>query len=109
MDFYKNKLINKIFANFKKTYSQTNEALNYVSPKTIKSFDKYVENDFNQKLKEVDIYFLLHLKYDFGLKLGLFQRLKIWWSGLEPLYLSELVKKNKTISSKLPETINEEE
>lgn len=95
MDFYKNKLIDKVFKNYKKTYKQTNETLDFVSEKSIKNFDKYVDYNFNQKLKEIEIFYLLHLKYDFGLKLGIFQRLKIWWSGLEPIYLANYSNKHK--------------
>ena len=94
MDFNKNKLINKVLDNFLKTWRYTLDTADFIDPACLKKIDKYIYKNLMIKFKEIDIYYLLHLKDD-GVKLGLFDRFKIWRSGLEPIYRAEQEKKQK--------------
>ena len=86
MEFYKNDLIDMILERNFKTWEHTLDTGDFISPKYAQKIDDYIFNSLLKKqVKEVDVYYLLHLKYQ-GIKLGLFERLKIWWSGLEGKY-----------------------
>ena len=104
MIFKKNELINETLDKHFETWSHTLDTGDFVPQKYLKKIDKLIFNNLKQKLKECEIFNLLYLQ-DQGYKLGLFQKLKIWLSGLKPLYLSEKQnnakkpkKQNKTIN-----------
>ena len=85
MELYKNKLIDKILVRNFKTWEHTLDTGDYVDAKFAKKIDRFIFNNLNRQFKEADIYYLLYLKYQ-GIKLGIFQCLKIWWSGIESKY-----------------------
>ena len=84
MDFNKNKLINKVLDKFFKTWQHTLDTADFVDENYLKKIDKYIYKNLMQKFKEIEIYHLLHLKDD-GVQLGVFDRFRIWLSGLEPI------------------------
>ena len=88
MIFKKNELINETLDRHFETWSHTLDTEDFVPKKYLKKIDKLIFNNLKQKLKECEIFNLLYLQ-DQGYKLGLFQKLKIWLSGLKPLYVSE--------------------
>lgn len=88
MIFKKNELINETLDKHFETWSHTLDTEDFVPKKYLKKIDKLIFNNLKQKLKECEIFNLLYLQ-DQGYKLGLFQKLRIWLSGLKPLYLSE--------------------
>lgn len=88
MIFKKNELINEILDKHFETWSHTLDTEDFVPKKYLKKIDKLIFVNLKQKLKECEIFNLLYLQ-DQGYKLGLFQKLRIWLSGLKPLYVSE--------------------
>lgn len=96
MDFYKNKLINKTLQQYYNTFSKTLDTGDFTPEKFNQKIHKYIYKNLAQKFKEIEIYNLLHLQEN-GYKLGLFQKLTIFFSGLKPLYLAE---QQKTASRK---------
>lgn len=88
MDFKKNELISDVFdANFD-TWGHTQNRGDYVSDEYLHKVDNIIFDNMKKQLKQVDIYHLLYLQ-DQGVKLGFFQKLKIYFSGLRPLYNAE--------------------
>ena len=88
MIFKKNEYINETLDRHFETWSHTLDTADFVPKKYLKKIDKLIFNNLKQKLKECEIFNLLYLQ-DQGYKLGLLQKLKIWLSGLKPLYVSE--------------------
>lgn len=98
MDFNKNKLINKTLLQYYSTFGKTLDTSDFVSEKFNKKIQKYIFKNLMKKFKEIEIYNLLYLQ-EKGYRLGIFDKLKIAFSGLKPLYLEE--KKNKSINKKV--------
>ena len=94
MIFKKNEYINETLDKHFETWSHTLDSVDFVPQKYLKKIDKLIFNNLKQKLKECEIYNLLYLQ-EKGYKLGLFQKLSIWASGLKPLYNSEKDKDSK--------------
>lgn len=88
MIFKKNELINETLDKHFETWSHTLDTSDFVPEKYLKKIDKLIFNNLKQKLKECEIYNLLYLQ-DMGFKLSLFQKIRIYFSGLKPLYLAE--------------------
>jgi len=88
VDFYKNKILNEVLEINFITWSYTQETGQYVSPKYLSKIEKMIFENLKKKVKEVEIYDLIH-KQELGYKLGIFQKLKIYFSGLKPLYIAE--------------------
>jgi len=101
MEFNKNELINKTLDEFANTWAHTLDTEDFINPKSLKRIDKYIDKNLKSKFSEIDIYHYLYLQ-DKGVKLGLFQKLKISFSGLKPLYLAEKeeVKKREKLKEK---------
>ncbi len=88
MKFKENELINETLDKHFETWSHTLNTADFVPAKFLNKIDKQIYKKLTKKLKEVEIYNLLYLQEE-GYKLGLFQKLKIYFSGLKPLYLNE--------------------
>lgn len=88
MNFNKNKYINETLAEYLNTWACLLNAGDFVEQKYLKKVDKYIYKNMTKKFKEIEIYYLLSLKDD-GVKLGLFEKLKVWFSGVEPIYMAE--------------------
>lgn len=88
MEFKKNELINRTIDEYVTTWSHTLDSSDFIDTKFLKKIDKYIYNNLKKKFKEIEIYNLLYLQEQ-GYKLGLFKKLKILFSGLKPLYVSE--------------------
>ena len=88
MQFNKNELINNCIDEYAKTFSHTLNTCDFISPKYLKKIDKYIFKNLKKKFDEIEIYDLLYLQ-EHGLKLNLFQKLKIAFSKLKYLYISE--------------------
>lgn len=86
MQFYENELINEVIDNYVQTWSHTLDTGDFVDEKFLHKIDNFIFKKMKLKFKEVEIYKLLYLQ-ERGFKLGLFQKLKIYFSGLKPLYL----------------------
>lgn len=85
MEFYKNKLIDEILDRNFKTWEHTLDTGDFVNSKYSNKIDKYIFNNLKKQFNDVDVYYLLYLKYE-GVKLGFFEHLKIWLSGIERKY-----------------------
>lgn len=88
MNYNKNKYINETIDKFLETWSHLLNSEDFVKPNFLHKIDKYIYKNLTKKFKEIDIYYLLALK-DQGVKLGMFDKLKIWFSGVEPIYRAE--------------------
>ena len=63
----------------------------------------------NSKFKQIHIYYLLDLEKR-GLKLGIFSKIQVWWSGLRPVFELELrEKENKQRDKQAKEQEKEEQ
>lgn len=89
MIFNKNELLNVTLDKHFETWMHTLNTADYVPKKYLKFIDKVIYDNLKKKLKEVDIYNLLYLELQ-GFKLGFWDRLKIYCSGLRPLFENEL-------------------
>lgn len=94
MEFHKNELIDKTLDKYANTWSHTLDTEDFINPKSLKRIDKYIDKNLKNKFSEIDIYHLLFLQ-DKGVKLGLFQKLRISFSGLKPLYIAEKEEQRK--------------
>ena len=88
MNFNKNKYINETIDTYLTTWSHLLNSEDFVKPKFLHKIDKYIFKNLTKKFKEIEIYYLLSLK-DSGVKLGFFDKLKVWFSGVEPIYRAE--------------------
>ncbi len=94
MIFDKNILINETLDNYFETWSHCVDTGDFVQEKFLDKIDKYIYKNLVKSFKQIEIYSLLQLK-DMGVKLGLFDKLKIWFSGIEPIYNAEKKQKLK--------------
>lgn len=88
MDYFKNELIDKTLSVYYKTFAQTLDTGDFTPQEFNKKIHKYIYKNLKSKFNEIEIYNLLHLQEN-GYQLGLFQKLKIFFSGIKPLYLAE--------------------
>lgn len=88
MDFKKNDLINETLEKYYETFRSTLDTGDYVPEKYNKKIHKHIFKNLKQKYKEIEIYNLLHLQEQ-GFQIGIFGKLRIYFSGLKPLYLAE--------------------
>ena len=88
MDYFKNELIDKTLLVYYKTFAQTLDTGDFTPQEFNKKIHKYIYKNLKSKFNEIEIYNLLHLQEN-GYKLGVFQKLKIFFSGVKPLYLAE--------------------
>lgn len=93
MEFRKNDLINETLDKNFETWSHTLDTADFVPKKYLNRINKIIFNNLQRKLREAEVYYLLYLQEQ-GYKLGLFQRFRIWLSGLRPLYKTEEEVKN---------------
>ena len=97
MEFKRNEYINITIDKFLDTWSHLIDSENYVNPKYLKKIDKYIYKNMLKKFREIEVYRLLYMEGQ-GIKLGLFERFKVWLSGLRPVYnveQAELVRLEK--------------
>ena len=94
MEFNKNELINNTIDAYATTWSHTLDTGDYIDKKFLQKIDKYIYKNLKKKFAEIEVFHLLYLQ-DKGIKLGLFQKLKISFSGLKPLYLAEKEERKK--------------
>lgn len=87
MYFFKNGLINKVIDESLGSWSHTLDAGDFVQPQFLRQIDKKIFKNMQKQFKELEIFNLLWLE-EKGFKLGLWQKLCIWFSGLKPLWLS---------------------
>lgn len=96
LDFYENNLIKATLNEYYSTFQSTLDTSDFIPEKFNDKIRKYIYKKMQQKFKEIEIYNLLHLEEN-GYKLGLFQKLKIAFSGLRPLYEEQTNKKRNSI------------
>ncbi len=89
MQFKKNEFIIAVMDSNFAVWLHTNDTKKYVPETYLEKLDKFIFNNMKQQLKEAEIYYLLWLQ-DQGFKLSLWQKLKIAFSGLRPVYESEM-------------------
>ncbi len=94
MEFNKNNLINSVLNNYYETFAQTLDTSDFVPEKFNKKIYKYIFKNMQKKFKEIEIYNLLYLS-DIGYKLSVFDKLKIYLSGLRPIYNNSRKKAKK--------------
>ncbi len=93
MEFKQNELINDTLDVHFGTWSHTLNTADFVPAKYLDKIDKYIFKLLKKKLKETEIFYLLHLQ-ELGYKLGLFEKLRVAFSGLKPLYCGEKLVEN---------------
>ena len=102
IDFKKNELINDVLNKFYETYALTLDTAEFVPDKDNKKIDNYIFSNMKKKFKEIDIFYLLYLEQN-GVKLGIFDRLKIWFSGLRQKFNAlnvKPIKQTKVVKDK---------
>ena len=104
MIFNKNELLNVTLDKHFETWMHTLNTADYVPKKYLKFIDKVIYDNIKKKFKEVDIYNLLYLELQ-GFKLGFWDRVKIYCSGLRPLFEKEL--KSREIGEQQQDKITE--
>lgn len=88
MDFNKNKLIEKTIDKYMNTWSYLIDTEDFVKEKYLDKIDSLIYKNLKKKLKEINIYYLLYLESK-GVKLSLFQKMSISFSGLRSVYEME--------------------
>ena len=96
MIFHKNDLINETLDKHFATWMHTLNTADFVPKKYLNYVDRIIFENLKKKLKEVDIYNLLYLELQ-GYKLGFFDKLKISFSGIRPLFENELIAESKAL------------
>lgn len=86
MEYIKNKFINETLDEYYKTFSITLDTSDFVPAKFNKKIYKYIYKNLQNKLKVVDVFYLLELE-SLGVKLSFGQRFKIWLSGLRQTFV----------------------
>lgn len=94
MNFKMNELMNEVMDHNFETWSHTLNTADFVKPKFLNKIDGMVFVNLKKQLKEAEIYNLLYLQ-DQGFKLGIFQKLRILFSGLRPLYNAEKLREEQ--------------
>ena len=87
MEYYKNDLIDSLLDRTFQTWEHTLDTEDFVQKKFSNKIDSYIFNNLKKQFKEINIFYLLKLKYR-GIKLSLFDNLRVFFSGLEPKYIS---------------------
>ena len=85
MEYIKNELMGDTIDSFLEVWQHLLNSEQYVNKKYLDKLDKVIFSNMKKKIKEIEVYYLLRLE-DLGVKLGLFQKLKIYFSGLRPIY-----------------------
>lgn len=93
MEYLKNKLLANTIDSYLSVWQHLLDSELYVNKKYLDKLDKVIFKNMKKKIKEIEVYYLLELQ-DLGVKLSLFQKLKILFSGLRPIY-EATKKKNK--------------
>ncbi len=88
MNFKMNELMNEVLDKNFETWSHVLNTTDFVNSKYLNKIDGMVFDNLKKQLKEARIYNWLHLQEQ-GFKLGFFQKLGIYFSGLRPLYNAE--------------------
>ena len=88
MNFNKNELMIEVLDSNFETWSHTLDTREFVMPKYLIQINKMIFANMKKQMKDAEIYNLLHLQEQ-GYKLSIFQKLKIYFSGLRPLYETE--------------------
>ncbi len=91
MIFNKNELINEVLDKHIETWQHTLDTADFVPQKYLKYIDRLIFENLKQKLKEAEIYNLLCLELQ-GYQLTFWEKLKIKFSGLRPLFENEILK-----------------
>ena len=99
MEFNKNKLINKTIDKYAETWSHLLNTGDFIKEKYLNKIDGYIYKNMTQKFKEIEIFDLLH-KEEIGYSIGIFAKLRIWFSGLRPVYERERNKQGKAVKRK---------
>ena len=101
MEYIKNEFINETLEEYYKTFSITLDTSDFVPSKFNKKIYKYIYKNLQNKLKVVDVFYLLELE-SLGVKLSLGQRLKVWFSGLRQTFtsLKEYDKRQQKIAAR---------
>lgn len=99
LDFYESELIKQTLKEYYETFECTLDTADYVPEKFNNKIDKYIYKKMQRKFSEIEVFNLLHLQ-DNGYKLSLFQKLKIAFSGLKPLYMSQKPESEMKLSRK---------
>ncbi len=90
MIFSKNELINEVLDKHFETWTHTLDTSDFVPQRYLKYIDRLIFENLKQKLKEVEIYNLLCLELQ-GYQLTFWEKLKIKFSGLRPLFENEIL------------------
>ena len=99
MEFDKNKLMEQVINKYLNTWYCLVDSGDFVKEKYLDKIDTLIYKNLKKKLKEINVYYLLHLENQ-GVKLGIFQKISIFFSGLRPIYEIEQKKIEQKQSEK---------
>lgn len=88
MEYIKNELLGQTIDSYLEVWQHLLDSERYVDKVYLAKLDKTIYKSMKKKLKEIDIYYLLTLE-KLGVKLSWSQKLKIYFSGLRPIYNAE--------------------
>lgn len=88
MLFKKNEMIEDVLVNFYVTFGVTKNTDEIVPKNVNKRIVSLIERELFKRFKEVDSYYLCFLE-EHGVKLGMRDRLKLWWNGGRGYYAFE--------------------
>lgn len=88
MDFNKNDMINETLDKYFETWQHTQDTSDFVDEKFLKRVDKYIFKNLVKQFRRIDVYSLLMLQ-DKGVKLGLVDKFRVWFSPATPIYKAE--------------------
>lgn len=116
MEYIKNELLGQTIDSYLEVWQHLLDSERYVDKVYLAKLDKTIYKSMKKKLKEIDIYYLLTLE-KMGVKLSWSQKLKIYFSGLRPIYNAEQIQieemkkeeNKKLLKEKEEETKREEE
>ena len=102
MEFIKEDLFDAVLTRYYMTHALTLDTADFVDKKDQKDIDKTIARNRKRRLRQVEILYLITLK-DKGIKLGLIDKLRIYFSGLEPIYRFEKAEQEKLEKERLKE------
>lgn len=88
MNFEKNDLLNETLDKYFETWQHTQDTADFVDEKYLKKIDRYIFKNLKKQFSRIDVYSLL-IQRDNGVKLGIFNKIRILLSSATPIYEAE--------------------
>lgn len=88
MNFEKNDLLNETLDRYFETWQHTQDTADFVDEKYLKKIDRYIFKNLKKQFSRIDVYSLL-IQRDNGVKLGIFNKIRVLLSSATPIYKAE--------------------